>query len=109
MAKATRSIPATSVAHSLKPSASRQTPPIGVAIERLDSARAGCITAAEVSLAEFRNLCSTYSGTIDYARTAKGVTAARHDRALLCALRAELTLLELFAAESELSAAVDVS
>jgi len=83
--------------------------PIGTAIERLDSARAGCIEAADLSLAGLSKLCSTYTVSLGYARAATGVSAARHDRALVVALRDELTLLELFAAESELSAAVDVS
>jgi len=83
--------------------------PIGDAIARLDSARAGCIKTAEMSLGDFQMLCSSFAGTADYTRPFNGAYRALHARALLCALRAELTLLELFAAESELSAAVDVS
>ncbi|SOE50190.1 hypothetical protein SAMN05446935_0320 [Burkholderia sp. YR290] len=83
--------------------------PIGVAIERLDSARAGCIKTAEMSLGDFQMLCSSFAGTADYTRPFNRAYRALHARALLRALRDELTLLELFAAESELSAAVDVS
>jgi hypothetical protein len=82
--------------------------PIGIAIERLSSARTGCVANATLSLVDFRKLCSTYTSDVDYARPSKGVTAARHDRALLRALRDEMTMLELFSAESELRAGVDV-
>lgn len=83
--------------------------PIGTAIERLDSARAGCIKTAATSLGDFRMLCSSFASTADYTRPFNRAYRTLHARALLRALRDELTLLELFAAESELSAAIDVS